>query len=785
MKTSIYLFVLCLTNTIVQAQNVGVGQATPIGKLHVTQTNSATIPGLIIDQPGSTATFGSGTTGSIGLLINATGSNTRGLQLIQSGLSGAGQVINMTNANSNEYGLHVNNGGKGFASYFYSTNSSNAVSSLFVQHDGVGNVGSFLSNNVSNPTATIFGQQNGLGNAGNFLSNNILNNTPTIYAQQNGINTAGYFYSQNTANTQPTLYSFQAGLGSAGYFFNQNSLANQPTLYSYQAGLHSAGYFFNQNTANTQPTVYGFQSGIGSAGYFYNQNTSANQPTVYGLQEGVSNAGYFYTRNVANTNATIYGFQEGLGNAAYFYTKNPLSIAHTLYSYQDGKGSAGYFQNNNITNTSNTGHFENIGLGRSIYGYNSNVANNTNVAYFHNGGAGTGTSALFAYTSNTATTGFTASIYNNGATAAGSSSGGLLLYHSFAATKAHNAFLYQTGLGRSLEIFRPNKLAAIQDPALIITDSSNSKTAVFQNYNIANAQPVITIQNNGTTSTSDGTFSGTFSKSGGRGVVGTALLSGAFLSSISETGPTGVQGVAQGNATNQVVRGVSGYAIQNNTISNASSPSNNAPGYFAYMLSDFSTQNSTIVAGRSGGTNYKVLSTSGAGTVSTSRENQRGERVILFGSESPMPTYSDYGKGTLENGSVHITIEPSFANMIFVDPNNDKADLRVIIQLEGDCKGVYVTNKTSTGFDVKELQGGQSNVKFTFQIVANAKDYVDPYNGSTNRLQDVRFPVLDKSMYMPNYNITTQKNENVKPSNAPAIVNENVEENTKKNILNK
>jgi len=33
----------------------------------------------------------------------------------------------------------------------------------------------------------------------------------------------------------------------------------------------------------------------------------------------------------------------------------------------------------------------------------------------------------------------------------------------------------------------------------------------------------------------------------------------------------------------------------------------------------------------------------------------------------------------------------------------------MFIQLEGDCNRVYVSNKSSEGFDVIELQNGQSN----------------------------------------------------------------------------
>jgi hypothetical protein len=51
--------------------------------------------------------------------------------------------------------------------------------------------------------------------------------------------------------------------------------------------------------------------------------------------------------------------------------------------------------------------------------------------------------------------------------------------------------------------------------------------------------------------------------------------------------------------------------------------------------------------------------------------------------------------------------------------------MKVFVQLEDDCKGVYVTNKTTTGFDVVELQGGISDARFIYRIVCKRKFYED------------------------------------------------------------
>ncbi len=63
----------------------------------------------------------------------------------------------------------------------------------------------------------------------------------------------------------------------------------------------------------------------------------------------------------------------------------------------------------------------------------------------------------------------------------------------------------------------------------------------------------------------------------------------------------------------------------------------------------------------------------------------------LLASESPEITFTDSGIGKLNNGIAQIEIDPILSKNIVV---NEKHPLKVFIQLEGDCNGVYVTNKS-------------------------------------------------------------------------------------------
>lgn len=115
-------------------------------------------------------------------------------------------------------------------------------------------------------------------------------------------------------------------------------------------------------------------------------------------------------------------------------------------------------------------------------------------------------------------------------------------------------------------------------------------------------------------------------------------------------------------------------------------------------------------------TNYKIK---GSGSVSTIVKGVEGDLLTMACPESPEILFQDYGVGKLVNGFSRISIDPNFSKNIRVD---NQHPLKVFIQLEGDCKGVFVTNKSANSFDVKELQGGASNVEFSWQIVATRAD---------------------------------------------------------------
>jgi hypothetical protein len=220
---------------------------------------------------------------------------------------------------------------------------------------------------------------------------------------------------------------------------------------------------------------------------------------------------------------------------------------------------------------------------------------------------------------------------------------------------------------------------------------------------------------------------------GGSGGAFTGTAVGALSLATTVAGSTGLLATGNNVALGTLVSGsgVAGNGLEIGVYGNATSAANidRAGGYFSTNAG----QSFAYVGYReAGGTLRKIA---GNGTVNTIVKDLNGKSVLLSCPEAPENLFEDYGKGKLVNGYAHIDIDPIFAKNVII---NNEHPLRVFIQLEGECNGVFVTNKTSNGFDVVELANGKSNVNFMYHIVANRADEVLP-DGSVSRYSVERF----------------------------------------------
>ncbi|MGA9964086.1 MAG: hypothetical protein WBQ10_02690 [Terriglobales bacterium] len=114
------------------------------------------------------------------------------------------------------------------------------------------------------------------------------------------------------------------------------------------------------------------------------------------------------------------------------------------------------------------------------------------------------------------------------------------------------------------------------------------------------------------------------------------------------------------------------------------------------------------------------------GTISPAVPVGGNRMVRLYTVEAADNWFEDAGSGQLANGSATIALDQVFAQTV-----NGDLDYHVFITPNGECEGLYVTNKTAHGFEVHELHKGHSNIAFDYRIMARRKGFENV------RMQDV------------------------------------------------
>ena len=100
-------------------------------------------------------------------------------------------------------------------------------------------------------------------------------------------------------------------------------------------------------------------------------------------------------------------------------------------------------------------------------------------------------------------------------------------------------------------------------------------------------------------------------------------------------------------------------------------------------------------------------------------DGAKGNRdVALYAMQSPENWFEDAGSGQLHNGAALVALDPQYAQTV-----NTGMDYHVFLTPNGDCKGLYVTQKSPTSFEVHELGGGNSTVAFDYRIMARRKGF--------------------------------------------------------------
>jgi len=172
--------------------------------------------------------------------------------------------------------------------------------------------------------------------------------------------------------------------------------------------------------------------------------------------------------------------------------------------------------------------------------------------------------------------------------------------------------------------------------------------------------------------------------SGARGVVGTTL---------SPTG-AGVHGVATSGVT-------SGVGVRASSL-----------GGYGLLASC-----STGVAGAFVGPVVVIGNLIAFGGIkSAAVPHPDGSHRLTYSMESPENWFEDFGRARLTRGRAEVGLDPDFAALVRTD------DFHVFITAEGATRGLYVADRSETGFEVREQRGGDGEVPFSYRVVARRRD---------------------------------------------------------------
>lgn len=92
--------------------------------------------------------------------------------------------------------------------------------------------------------------------------------------------------------------------------------------------------------------------------------------------------------------------------------------------------------------------------------------------------------------------------------------------------------------------------------------------------------------------------------------------------------------------------------------------------------------------------------------------------VAMSAIESPRVWFEDFGSARLVGGVATVRLDARFMQTV-----NTRTEYHVFLTPNGDCKGLFVNQKNANSFEVRELGGGSSSIKFDYRITAIRKGY--------------------------------------------------------------
>jgi hypothetical protein len=122
------------------------------------------------------------------------------------------------------------------------------------------------------------------------------------------------------------------------------------------------------------------------------------------------------------------------------------------------------------------------------------------------------------------------------------------------------------------------------------------------------------------------------------------------------------------------------------------------------------------------------------GTKSSVLAHPDGSQRAMYAVEAPESWLEDIGRERLRNGATRVDIDPDFAALAGLGD-----DYHVFLTAEGPSNGLYVADRSPSGFEVREQGDGTSDISFSYRIMTRRTDV------RTGRLNAIERPSEDGS----------------------------------------
>ena len=581
-----------------------------------------------------------------------------------------------------------------------------------------------------------------------FLGKTSVSSTSSIYGVK------GYAENTSSGNAYGGLFETSvSGTGAHAGVFGYGASNSSPATYghyglAYNASSGSAygGYF--STSSNGTGTHYGIradaygESGLPTYGaYGLAENTSSGD--VYGgfFSTSDSGTGYHYGVSAQAFGKTSTATVGSSGYGANLSSGSAYGIIGSANGVSSGNAYGGFFS----TSSNGTGRHYGIradGYGASgvptygTYGYGYNSQNgDVYGGYFSTDSSGTGWHvgvAGEAYGSSAGPTFGSRCLGKN--TSAGTTYGVMGIAENTSTGDATGGYFTTSTQGKGRHCGVQALGYGSQDSTVfgVYGYASNSKAKAVGGYfgtsalGLGNHYGVFAEAYSGSSNYNCGSYSYAENTASGY------AIGGYFEARGYGTGYNfGVEAVGFSNSTAYGV-----YAVGN--TASTSNLDASYGGYF-YSSSDYDTVPSYGVwaespypglAGAFWGDVGIINDLFVYGTKSAVVKVDNGEYLAVYCQESPENWFEDFGEGQLNNGSVHIELDPLFIKTVTID---NRHPMKVFITLTSGEPMNFVVNKGNTGFDLV-VSDKTSNATFDYRVVAKRKGY-----------EDIRLTKLDKS----------------------------------------